>query len=131
MHTTLYIIVIICLFIATPILGNDIATIIDSGYVNQVKEFLKNTPELINSKDHEALTPLNRAAYKGKQILTNSLDCGALATNMFVKDFLKNKSNKSFFLFLNYQPAQARECWYLTRPYSYPKIERAYHKIFW
>jgi arylsulfatase A-like enzyme len=52
---------------------------------------------------------LNKAIMKGRQWLGNSLDCGAFATNDFVRKFIqkRKKTDRPFFLFLNYMEAHA------------------------
>jgi len=80
-RTTCRLIAIFCLLIAAPALGSDISTAIDSGYVDQVKGLLQQAPDLLNTKDNDALTPLNRAAYKGQtDIVRLLLEMGADAT---------------------------------------------------
>lgn len=70
--------VIVSLFTLTPINATDIMTAIDSGYVDQVRDILQNNPDLLNLKDDDAFTPLNRASYKGQtEIVRLLLEKGA------------------------------------------------------
>ncbi|UCE25762.1 MAG: hypothetical protein JSU74_06895, partial [Candidatus Zixiibacteriota bacterium] len=56
----------------------DITTAIDSGYVDQVTDILREKPDLLNLKDSDALTPLNRASFKGQtEIVKLLLEMGA------------------------------------------------------
>ncbi len=71
-------IVIIFVITATPTLGNDLTTAIDSGYVDQVTEILRQAPERLNQKNESGLTPLNQASYEGHiEIVKLLLDLGA------------------------------------------------------
>jgi ankyrin repeat protein len=73
--------VILSVFSLTLINATDITTAIDSGYVDQVLDILQKNPDLLNLKDTDALTPLNRASYKGRtEIVKLLLEKGADAT---------------------------------------------------
>jgi len=73
--------VMLSLFGLATVSATDITTAIDSGYVDQVLDILEKNPDLLNSKDTDALTPLNRAAYKGQtEIVKLLLERGADAS---------------------------------------------------
>ncbi len=46
--------------------GFDLHEAIDSGQVAQVKQIIEQTPDLLNVKADDGLTPLNRAAFLGQ-----------------------------------------------------------------
>ena len=61
--------------------AQDIYSAIDSGQIDRVENFLKRNPELLNTKNENAMTPLNWAAYKGqKEIVQLLLEAGADVT---------------------------------------------------
>ena len=66
--------IILGLFNLSTIDATEITTAIDSGYIHQVESILQRNPDLLNMKDDDALTPLNRASYKGQAEIVKLID---------------------------------------------------------
>ena len=58
---------LISLIFILGIEAQNIFTSIEANNMEEVKTILDKNPELLNEKDHANLTPLNRAAYFGKE----------------------------------------------------------------
>lgn len=78
MRIKLSLMAFICLYGTGSIYAAEISSAIDSGYVSVVSDILKDNPEVLNLRDNDFFTPLNRACLKGQtEIVRLLLDKGA------------------------------------------------------
>ena len=101
--------------------GYDTISFSNNGFIS-IKDFGLSRGFKISEGQPHPKKKIGRIFQKGNQWMKGLIDCGASGTNKFVKNLLTNrtKSDKPFFLFLNYMEAHA----------PYKNIPRKYLKMF-